>query len=331
MKRILLLVLCLAMVSVLIAAESGAADAGPKLSITEEDDGVTIRVDGKLFTRYLICSGTRPVLWPVIGPTDKPMTRAYPVAESGPGEEKDHIHHRSMWLGYEGLNENDYWHEPEKGITRPYPIGTVRHREFTSLKAEGSTATVVTNNDWLGGDGKPVCTDVRTLRFGCDKDQRWIDYQMELKPTDGPLRIADSKEGFFALRVASTMRVDAGLGGHIVTSAGKYDADAWAQRAKWVDYSGPVDGETLGIAILCHPSSYQPNPRWHVRTYGLFGVNPFGEKAFTDPATDITKRSLRITLPEDESLTFRYRVIFHRGDERQAKIAEQFASYVAEK
>lgn len=299
-------------------------------SITEEEDGVTVLVDGELFTRYLVKSGPRPVLWPLIGPTGKEMTRAYSVEKGRSHEEQDHIHHRSVWVGYEGLNKNDFWHEFEADRTRPFPLGQTKHKKFKTLSAKNSTATIISENDWLGGNGEVVCSDIRTIVFGANHDQRWFDYDIELIASNGKLEIGDSKEGFFAIRVASTMRVDEGLGGKIITSRGKTNADAWSHQAEWVDYHGPVDDETVGIAILSHPKSYCPLPRWHVRNYGLFGVNPFGELAFTDPKTDVTKRPLRITLEEDESLKFRYRVILHRGDEKEAKIAEQFVEYAEE-
>ena len=139
--------------------------------------------------------------------------------------------------------------------------------------------------------------------------------------------ISDSKEGFFAVRVAPSMRADAGKGGEIVTSEGDTNADAWSRRAKWVDYQGPVQGETVGIAIMSHPDSYAPAPRWHVRPYGLFAANPFGEVAFTDPGSDLLKRDTRQTVPEGEVLRFRYKIILHRGDETQARISEQYAAF----
>ncbi len=309
---------------------SVATAATPKFSCTEDSHGVNVLIDDELFTRYHILSGTRPVLWPLVGPTGKRMTRAYPVGKGSDQEEKDHLHHRSMWFGYEGLNGNDYWHEPEKDETRPFPIGTVKHREFSEVKSDSNGVTIVAKNDWMSKTGELVCSDTRTFRFGCTSELRWIDCHVELKASAGPLRIGDSKEGLFAVRVAPTMRVDAELGGEIITSTGKTDVDAWAQRAEWVDYHGPVDGETVGIAILCHPNSFDPKPRWHVRTYGLFASNPFGKEAFTDPDSDVTKRPLRLTVPGNDSLQFRYRMILHRGDEKQAQIAKEYDKYAAE-
>jgi hypothetical protein len=182
---------------------------------------------------------------------------------------------------------------------------------------------------------KLIGKDERTLQFGTDGDARWIDYQIKIIASEGPLEIRDSKEGAFAIRVPHTMKVEAGKGGEIVASTGLTDEDAWGQPAEWIDYHGPVDGETLGIAILTHPSSYHPVPRWHVRTYGLFAVNPFGEAVYTPAGARVEpggweNRPIVATIPEGDSLTLRYRVLFHPGDEKQGKIAEAFADYAAE-
>ena len=69
-------------------------------------------------------------------------------------------------------------------------------------------------------------------------------------------------------------------GGQIINSNGLTDTKAWGQAAPWVDYSGMVDGQRLGIAILNHPSSFRFPTHWHVRTYGLFAANPFGLRDF---------------------------------------------------
>lgn len=310
------------------------ASAADRLAFSTEDDGVTITCDGKLFTRYLFRSGRRPVLWPVMGPTDQPMTRAYPVAEGpvaeGPDDEpRDHPHHRSLWIGYEGINEHDFWHQPEAERTRPFAFGEQVHRAFSQLKVEGDEVVLAAEVDWLDAQGKRVLQEVRTLRFGCGDDRRWIDWQSELKATDGPVRIGDSKEGLVSIRVPASMAVDAQQGGRIVTSRGLTDGAMWGQPAEWVDYQGPVGGEKLGIAMLAHPDSFHSPPRWHTRTYGLMGANPFAETALAseNPELPVAERPLSHTIPAGETLLLRYRFIFHKGDEKAADIAGAYAEF----
>lgn len=95
------------------------------------------------------------------------------------------------------------------------------------------------------------------------------------------------------------------------------------QAGAWVDYHGPVEGETLGVAILNHPSSFRFPTYWHVRTYGLFTANPFGVRSFTGDKT----QDGSYTLPAGATLTFRYRVLFHRGDEEVGKVAAAYDAY----
>ena len=82
-----------------------------------------------------------------------------------------------------------------------------------------------------------------------------------------------------------------------------------------------VDGKTVGIAILNHPDSFRYPTTWHVRDYGLFAANPFGWNDFG------RAESGEYTLPEGESISFRYRVILHEGDTAAADIASAFAGY----
>jgi len=59
------------------------------------EHGVTVKIDGRPFSEYIIQSGSKPILWPIIGPTGKPLTRAYPMVKGG-HEKDDHPHHRSL-------------------------------------------------------------------------------------------------------------------------------------------------------------------------------------------------------------------------------------------
>jgi hypothetical protein len=276
--------------------------------------GVAVKVDGQPFTEYVTKSGSKPILWPLIGPTGKRMTRAWPLETDVPGEtDRDHPHQRSMWFTHGDVNSIDFWSEGK---------GRIEHREFVRVE-EKPVPTIVTRNDWLSPDGsRLICQDQRTLRFGADADSRWIDFDVVVTAVDGPVTFGDTKEGSFGVRVASSMRVDSKKGGKIVNSEGKTDAAAWGKPAAWVDYHGPVDDETLGIAILNHPKSFRYPTTWHVRTYGLFAANPFGLSDFTNGA-----HKGEYILPKGETLTLRYRVLLHKGDEKAGHVAEAFAEY----
>ncbi len=75
--------------------------------------------------------------------------------------------------------------------------------------------------------------------------------------------------------------------------------------------------------MLNHPKSFRFPTYWHVRTYGLFAANVFGVKDF-DPSASSDGSHV---LEAGQSIWFGYRVIFHKGDEQAAKIADAFAEY----
>jgi hypothetical protein len=110
------------------------------------EGGMAVNIDGKLFTKYLTKSGNKPILWPIIGPTGAPMTRAYPLDLKA--AKRDHIHHRSFWFAHGKVNGVDLWSE-EPGS------GSTRHKEFIKTNS-GKAATIVTSNDWLDADGNKL-------------------------------------------------------------------------------------------------------------------------------------------------------------------------------
>jgi hypothetical protein len=291
---------------------------GAKFTLEKDATGVSVNCDGQLFTRYVMKSGTKPILWPIIGPTGKEMTRGYPMRDARGSEKSDHVHQRSLWFDHGDVNGISFWDESAGH-------GTIEHVEYLTL-SDGDQAVIGTRNDWRAPDGKVVCDDVRTMIFGAADGVRWIDFRVTVKAIQEKVVFGDTKEGSFGMRVASQLPVDEQAGGKIVNSDGLVDTQAWGKRANWVDYSGPVDGEIVGIAILNHPASLRHPTYWHVRTYGLFAANPFGLRDFLgQPNADGS-----LTLKANDSFSLYYRVILHAGDEKAARIAESYERYARE-
>jgi hypothetical protein len=258
------------------------------------------------------------------------MTRPYPLAEAERGGTDDHPHHQSIWFTHDevatpDVRRADFWtanRNDTKGNSGPH----VAHREFVKAESDGDVATNITRNDWMNGDTK-MFEDERTLRFGQrENGDRWIDYAITIKATESDVTFGDTKEGTFAVRVPDTMRVEAKKGGRIENDKGQVDEAAWGLPAPWVDYTGPVEGETLGVAILSHPKSFRPNTRWHVRTYGLFAANPFGLKDF--PKKELSEQGAT-TIKQGDELTLRYRVLLHRGGTDEADVAQAYEEFAA--
>jgi len=62
------------------------------------------------------------------------------------------------------------------------------------------------------------------------------------------------------------------------------------------------------------------------RDYGLFAANPFGWHDFEKNSQKTRTRAIT-SVPAGGSLTLRYRFFFHLGDEKTAKVGENYAAY----
>ncbi|HAC90015.1 MAG TPA: hypothetical protein DCF63_05180 [Planctomycetaceae bacterium] len=283
-----------------------------QFQLEKHDAGVRVMLNGQMMTDYLTAAPS-PILWPLLGPDSVKLTRDFPMIADTEGEKRDHPHHRSLWFTHGLVNGTDFWH---KG-------GKVNHREFTQL-SDGPVAVIGSTNVWTKDEGEDVLTERRRMSFGAGENYRWIDFDIRLVAQFGDVHFGDTKEGAFAVRVAETMKVEARKGGKIVNSFGKKDLLAWRQPATWVNYTGPVCEKTYGIAMFSHPSSFGHPVRWHVRTYGLFAANPFGEKQFTGGYEE----GPGVQLKQGEELSLHFRVVLHKeitDGETISKLYDEYA------
>ena len=308
-------------VSAALSADLGSS-VPPKagVQISRLEDRLRVEINGELFTEYYFKDVPRPYCYPLIGPGNLAMTRNWPMKDT-PGEEHDHKHHRSLWFAHGAINGQDFWSEQKA-------FGKTVHEAFLEVKSGQDAGVIKSRNKWVAADGTVVCTDERTLRIynPGGANERLLDFDITLFASNGDLTFGDTKEGTMAVRLAETMRLKGGLGkGHIVNSAGVRDGQTWGKRADWCDYYGPVEGKTVGIAIFDHPQNARHPTWWHVRDYGLFAANPFGQHDFENLPD---KTAGNLTVPAGKSVTFRYRFYLHEGDEQQAKVAERYKEYV---
>jgi hypothetical protein len=291
-----------------------------EVTIEPSERGAVVKIDGEVFAEYLKKSGHQPAVWPIIGPTGKPLTRSYPAGPLLPGEMDDHPHHHSLWFTHGDVNRVDFW----RSKLETHKDNEIVHREFVETASDGKIAKVVTRNDWIS-DGKKICEDERTLEFGADDSGRWIDFTVRLIASEGDLTLGETKEGTLGIRVNAPLTVDEKQGARITNSRGQMDGAAWGQFAEWVDDYGLVDGEMVGIAIFSHPENFRHPTRWHARTYGLISANPFGEGEFS-PDNSQPKQGA-VTIPQGDDLVLRYRIFLHKGDPKEADVAGAYQKF----
>ena len=333
-RPILPLVALTAIALLRLAPSASAADTGFAIEKTA-NNGLSVKINGQPFAEYVVDQANKPYLAPVFGPTGKQMTRNYPM-KVVEGEQHDHPHHRGICFGNEGIAGISTWGEPgslaeqekkKPGSTkaRLELIGAIKHREYKEVKADAKQAVIVAVSDIVDYSGKKLLEEEHRMTFRADADTRTIDFDLDYIASEGPVTIKDAKDAGFSIRVPSSMAVDTKQGGKLINSEGITNAEAWGKRAKWCDYSGPVEGETLGVAMLNHPASFRHPTPWHARTYGLLTANPFGPHSLDKTAEDGT-----FELQKGEHVKLRHRLIFHKGDEKAANIAQAFEAYAKE-
>lgn len=325
MRKLLYLKQIVGVATVFLATQSAVAGTG--FTISSEATQVVVKYDGKLVTNYVLDQANKPYFWPLIGPTGKRMTRSFPM-EDVEGERTDHPHHRSVWFGHQGVGGFDTWTEKatskKKGAEHEAflaGLGSTVHRSFSEISANEDRAVIRSSNDYLDSKGNKLMADERSMIFRMSNGQLILDFDITLIGEYGDIELTDKKDAGLCVRIPTSMTLKDG-DGRIVNSEGVRDGDTWSKRAKWVDYYGTVDGELLGVAFLYHPSSFRSTTRWHVRDYGLFTANPFGPQSLVESDETGT-----FTLKAGERATVRHRIIFHKGDEKTAKIADAYEAY----
>jgi hypothetical protein len=252
------------------------------------------------------------------------VTRRFPQ-EMAEGESRDHPHHRGLWIGYGDVNGVNFWeNEPASKTSPENPAlkGLLKLKTLGELKSGKKSGTIQAVFEWLSPSQGVLLEEDRTMTFYADKEVRTFDVDATFT-AKAALKFADTKEGFFAIRLADSM---AGRNGGLMTNSegAQTEKNVWGKQASWVDYDGTVDGQKVGIVIFNNPKNGASLPRWHSRDYGLFAVNPFGLKEFDPKSEGAGGRSMKA----GDALRFRYRVIIHPGDYSKKKIEDLYQDYV---
>lgn len=296
-----------------------SAKAGP---LEAKDDGkkVVVTLDGKLFSELRYKEYAKPIVYPIIGPGGVTMVRHYPMKKGVEGEASDHPHQQSLWFTHGAVNGVSFWHLGKDAGTIVCTKAAVTDAQTRGSDA-GSTHSVAVDlaDEWRDSKGKVLCTDEQQIGFtALPNGDRAIDYTITIKASHGDVTFGDTKEGTAGIRTNPKLRIDKGA--RAENSEGVEGKAIWGKRAKWVDYSATIDGAEVGVAIFDHPSNPRHPTWWHARDYGLVAANPFGIHDFERKG----KGTGDMKIASGESVTFRYRFLFHKGDASTAGVSRQY-------
>lgn len=303
----------------IVEVERGSHVLAPGVSAVRKDDTVEFSIGGLPFTTYNFGKQwARPFFYPVLGPDGVQITRNYPMVQGVPGETMDHPHHKSIWVAHGDVNGVDNWSE-EKDHGRQV---SKRLKELV----DGPVVAVLRQDlEWVSCRGKAVVDEEREVRiYAVPPTERVMDITVAFKARHGKVVFGDTKEGgICSVRVATSM--DGNRGGRIENSYGATtEAECWGRPAPWCDYSGPVGGKIVGIAIFDTPGNLRYPTYWHVRDYGLMTANPFGISYFKPGSGERGD----YTLESRGELVFRYRIFMHLGDANQGRVRDKYHDYI---
>jgi hypothetical protein len=270
--------------------------------VAKVDNHIHVEIDGKPFTDfYYGPDSPKPYLHPLRCASGKIVTRSFPM-ESIPGESTNDQHHRGVWLGYKDVNGYNFW-ENEFSYNNK-AAGKVVTKNIDYLKSGDHRGSIHGIFTWLSPTGLPLLEETRTMSFSGDERLRIVDVDITLKALT-ETTFGDSKDGAFSIRLAEPLTEK--NGGTIINSEGASGMEqTWGKQASWVDYSGVLGGEKVGVALFEHPESFHHPSRWHVRDYGLLAVNPFGVNAF-----DKELPPAKLVLLVGGTVHLRYRIVIH--------------------
>ncbi len=315
-----------------LALGTEALSAAQPVELRRQGNTVQILVGGKVFTTYYFGKEVaKPFFMPLRSAQGTVVSRDFPLGNQVPADhQRDRDlepHQRGMYFAHGNVDGMDFWGEEVFNRSSDDSVfGRTVFRKFEALESGPESGTLSALFDLLSPSGRAIAQEIQSFVFRGDENTRTIDCVFTLLANQGAaVTLGDTKEGTFAIRLAPALNAPPAT---MVNSAGAHgEKEIWGRRADWVDYFGNVDGEEVGVAIFDHPSSFRHPTYWHARGYGLFAANPFGWREFTrDPQQDGSW-----TIPQHQSLVFRYRVFIHHGDTQQARVAEAYAAYAHEK
>lgn len=304
---------CLLVLGIWGATTLNALAQTAEVTTSQSPGLIGIRVGDQPFATYNFSQGlAKPYLHPLRAPGGHVVSTLAPF---------DHKHHKGVYVGVEHVNGNNFWgakYQQQDAVTPGPEKERIENVNVEVKPGANGTQELHIHNVWQGDGGQAVVHEKTIITA---YPNRLLVYDISLVADKAPVMFEDTKEGFLAIRVAPTMTEK--VGGVITNAEGEVgEANCWGKTSPWVDYSGTVDGKTVGVALFDHPDNFRKS-RYHVRGYGLFSISPFGEKVYSKGQSEAAP----ITLQPGESVRVVYGLFPHLGDAEKGNVAEAYSQF----
>lgn len=278
--------------------------AQPKVTAEKVGDKIEFRVDGNLFTSYILSEDEKyPFFFPVNGPSNASVTSM---------RNANYPHHSSLFFGCDRVNGGNYWQEK-------LTDGQIISLRADIIETGGDKAVIENECIWRRPGADAPIKDKRKITVTIpSKDKFFIDFEVIMEMLMD-VNIEKTNHSLFSGRMDPDLAVI--NGGTMINAEGESaEKGTFGKSSAWIDFYGQRMGKTEGMAILQHPSNkWFPAP-WFTRDYGFFSPTPMYW-----PAND-----KNTSLKKGEQFKLRYRVIVHTGNHIEAGIAEEFTKYSKE-
>ena len=184
---------------------------------------------------------------------------------------------QALWLAHGGIDGISCGIPLENEDTRAE--GTIVSADLTARRGAQSVG-FQQECLWVGPDGKVLLQDRRSVRVTPGPSEGSVfDILIRLyAPNDKSVLLGREEKTLLRFRGAPTTLPSGG--GQLRNSKGNYGPEEMqGQIAAWCAGVGVVRGETVGWALLDHPSNRWHPPRWTVSPDGLIAPQPFAWSA----------------------------------------------------
>jgi hypothetical protein len=314
----------------LLLASAAAALRPASVELQRGENEVEVRIGGRPFTTYYFSEQVaKPYLMPLGTASGIVISRSFPAANHvTEADQKSYYfepHQRPLYFGHGNVDGLNFWAEQAfDGFYHGHSRQAYGRMKLIALEepARGSDSSgIQARFSLLAPSGRVIAEETQSFEFQGDDKRRIIDCEFVVYANHGPVTFGDTKEGTFALRLNAELSAPHD---HMINSAGAQGEPAiWGKQADWVAYSGVVSGKEVTVVVFDSPKSFRHPTTWHARAYGLLAANPFGAREFTkDPQRDGSW-----TVPEGQSLAFRYRVLIYEGRLSPQRISDLYQQY----
>jgi hypothetical protein len=241
-----------------------ACPAAPAVTAKKEGSQVVFRAGDREMFRYQAEPGALPrpdiketftrggYLYPLLTPSGKPVGDDYPPK---------HIHHHGVWWAWTKTEfedrKPDFWNMGDKkGRVEFVALDGVWEKDGAAgLKARHQFV------DLLASPPKTALLETWEIRAAADDSGKTPRYLIDFTTTQtcaGPSPLKLPKYHYGGIGFRGHRSWDGAVPCEFLTSEGITDRlKGNESHAKWLWTGGPVEGVTVGLTILCHPSNYR--------------------------------------------------------------------------